>query len=608
MTPDDAERPRHSPIGQRIPDLRIYLLDPFGEPVPVGVVGELYVGGAGLARGYLNRPELTAERFLRDPFSSAPGARMYRTGDLGRHRADGTLEYLGRNDDQVKIRGFRIELGEIEARLASFDGVRDAVVLAREDAPGEKRLVGYYTGATIAAEDLRSHLAATLPDYMVPAAYVALDRLPLTANGKLDRRALPAPSGSAYANREYEAPQGEIEQRLAALWSEVLQRDRIGRHDNFFEIGGHSLMAIRLSRRIQDEIRPDFPIAGVYTHPVVKDLAALLDGTAGGDAELALADDIVLPAHIRPNGAALPPPAASRIFLTGATGFVGAHLLASLLRETRARIVCHVRARDQASAWARLEQSMRQRKLTDAWDATRIEVLCGDLAVPDLGLDADGVRIVRDQCDAIYHCGAQVDFLHSYRHLKPANVDSVLTLLDWTANGAPKRFHLVSTLGIVDPSYGAATISETVALDAWKGLIGGYSQSKWVADTLARRAQDAGLPVAIYRLGSVTGDHTHAICNETDLIWRITQTCAELHAIPDLDLELNMTPVDDVARGIVRLAFQRPGSRTGLSPAGAPLPQPAEPGGGVHPPRPAARRDIGGGVAGAGARPSRGTP
>jgi nonribosomal peptide synthetase DhbF len=553
LTPDDAARPRHSPIGQRIPDLRIYLLDPFGEPVPVGVVGELYVGGAGLSRGYLNRPELTAERFLPDPFSTVAGARMYRTGDLGRFVADGTLEYLGRNDDQVKIRGFRIELGEIEATLASFDGVRDAVVLARQDDPGEQRLVGYYTGATIAPEALRSHLSATLPEYMVPAAYVALERLPLTANGKLDRRALPAPASSAYVSRGYEAPQGEIEQRLAALWSEVLQRDRIGRHDNFFELGGHSLMAIRLSRRIQDEIRPDFPIAGVYTHPVVKDLAALLDGTAGGEADLALARDIVLPAHIRANGAAPPPATASRIFLTGATGFVGAHLLASLLRETTARIVCHVRARDEGSAWTRLEQSMRQRKLTDAWDATRLDVLCGDLAAPDLGLDAAGVRVVRDQCDAIYHCGAQVDFLHSYQHLKPANVDSVLTLLDWTANGAPKRFHLVSTLGIVDPAYGSATITEQAALDAWKGLIGGYSQSKWVADTLARRAQDAGLPVAIYRLGSVTGDHGHAICNETDLIWRITRTCAELQAIPDLDLELNMTPVDDVARGIVRL-------------------------------------------------------
>ncbi|MEA2740668.1 MAG: hypothetical protein QOH05_3975, partial [Acetobacteraceae bacterium] len=195
LTPEDAERPTHSPIGQRIPDLRIYVLDAFGEPVPIGVAGELYVGGAGLARGYLNRPELTAERFLPDPFSVAPRARMYRTGDLGRYRADGTLEYLGRNDDQVKIRGFRIELGEIEARLAAFDLVRDAVVLAREDEPGEKRLVGYYTGPAIAAETLRSHMAATLPDYMVPAAYVALERLPLTANGKLDRRALPAPGG-----------------------------------------------------------------------------------------------------------------------------------------------------------------------------------------------------------------------------------------------------------------------------------------------------------------------------------------------------------------------------------------------------------------------------
>ena len=161
---------------------------------------------------------------------------------------------------------------------------------------------------------------------------------------------------------------------------------------------------------------------------------------------------------------------------------------------------------------------------------------------------------MRDDCDAIYHCGAQVDFLHAYGRLKPANVDSVVTLLDWTANGAPKRLHLVSTLGVIDPSYGPIGIAEQAGLDLSGGLIGGYSQSKWVADTLARRAQAAGLPVAIYRLGSVTGDHSHAICNDTDLIWRIARICAELQAIPDLDLALNMTPVDDVARGIVRLA------------------------------------------------------
>ena len=181
----------------------------------MGVTGELYIGGAGVARGYLNRPELTAERFLKDPFVADANARMYRTGDLGRWREDGNIEFLGRNDYQVKIRGFRIELGEIEARLSEHAGVREAVVVAREGVEGEKRLVAYYTSGAedVGAEGLRAALAATLPAYMVPAAYVRLAALPLTANGKLNRAALPAPEADAYATRGYEAPQGETETR-----------------------------------------------------------------------------------------------------------------------------------------------------------------------------------------------------------------------------------------------------------------------------------------------------------------------------------------------------------------------------------------------------------
>ncbi|HEX6037441.1 amino acid adenylation domain-containing protein, partial [Longimicrobium sp.] len=229
-----------SPIGRAIPDLRLYVLDPARRPVPVGVPGELYVGGAGVARGYLNRPELTAERFVDDPF--APG-RLYRTGDRVRWLADGTLEYLGRLDEQVKIRGFRIELGEIEARLAEHPEVREAVVLAREDVPGEKRLVAYVVGEA-EADALRARLRQSLPEYMVPAAFVPLDALPLTANGKLDRKALPAPEGDAYARAGYEAPLGEVEAALAEIWGEVLGLERVGRWDHFFELGGHSLLAI----------------------------------------------------------------------------------------------------------------------------------------------------------------------------------------------------------------------------------------------------------------------------------------------------------------------------------------------------------------------------
>jgi aryl carrier-like protein len=283
LAPEDAQQPGRSPIGRRIPDLRIYLLDVEREPVPVGVAGELYVGGAGVARGYLNRPELTADRFLSDPFAAAPAARMYRTGDLGRLLADGSLEYLGRNDDQVKIRGFRIELGEIEARLASCVGVREAVVLAREDEPGEKRLVAYYTvkaGGEVTAETLRSCLAAALPPYMVPAAYVALEQLPLTMNGKLDRRGLPAPEASAYVSRAYEAPQGALEQQLAALWAQVLQHERIGRYDNFFELGGHSLLAMSLLERMR-LVGLEADVRVLFGHPTLAALAATM-GTVRG--------------------------------------------------------------------------------------------------------------------------------------------------------------------------------------------------------------------------------------------------------------------------------------------------------------------------------------
>ncbi len=241
-----------SPIGKRIADLKIYLLDANRQPVPLGAVGELYIGGAGVARGYLNQSELTAERFPIDPFTDMSDARMYKTGDLARYLVDGNLEFLGRNDFQVKIRGFRIELGEIEARLTEHPQVYDAVVLALGEG-SDKRLIAYVVAEPDEqlTQTLRTHLATKLPGYMVPAAFVCLDAFPLTANGKLERKALPAPDSEAFAHQAYEAPQGEIEHALAAIWSELLGVERISRHDNFFALGGHSLMAVRMIERLR---------------------------------------------------------------------------------------------------------------------------------------------------------------------------------------------------------------------------------------------------------------------------------------------------------------------------------------------------------------------
>ncbi|WP_425526338.1 amino acid adenylation domain-containing protein [Rhizobium leguminosarum] len=270
-------------IGRPIANTRIYLLDGHGQPVPFGAVGELYIGGAGVARGYLNRPDLTAERFLADPFSGKAGARMYRSGDLARYLPDGNLEFLGRNDDQVKIRGFRIEPGEIAARLLEHELVGDAAVVAHADAAGDKRLVAYVVvkmtdgsaeadGAGLAAS-LRAHLGGLLPDYMVPSAFVRLEALPLTVNGKLDRKALPVPDDDAYARRAYEAPQGEIETLLAGIWAELLGVERVGRHDNFFELGGHSLLAVRLLVRLTEALAVELPLAILFAKPTLAELA-----------------------------------------------------------------------------------------------------------------------------------------------------------------------------------------------------------------------------------------------------------------------------------------------------------------------------------------------
>ncbi len=273
------------PIGKPIANTRIYLLDERQAPVPLGAIGELYIGGVGVARGYLNRADLTAQRFLADPFARAAGhpeARMYRTGDLARYLPDGNIVFLGRNDDQVKIRGFRIELGEIEVQLAKHEAVRDAIVIARQDPAGNARLLAYVTPQESAsreelARSLREHLTARLPEYMVPAAFVVLDTLPLTPNGKLDRRALPEPADDAFVQSRYEAPQGETEQAVAALWAELLGVERIGRHDNFFALGGHSLLAVRMLNRLRAMQAGDLSLSSLFDHPTVSAVAQAID-------------------------------------------------------------------------------------------------------------------------------------------------------------------------------------------------------------------------------------------------------------------------------------------------------------------------------------------
>jgi acyl-coenzyme A synthetase/AMP-(fatty) acid ligase/acyl carrier protein len=287
------------PLGGPIANTRFYVLDADRQPVPVGVPGELYIGGDGVARGYHQRPELTGERFVENPFAFGSAARLYRTGDLVRWREHGTLEFLGRIDHQVKLRGFRIELQEIEAVLGAHPAVGAVAVTVREDSPGDRRLVAYVVPADDRAldkEQLRRLVKSKLPPFMVPSTFVALDTLPVTPNGKLDRASLPAPDGARPdLERPYAAPQSPVEEALASIWREVLGVDRVGIDDDFFDLGGHSLLAVKMLARVQDTLGLNPPLGLLFDHSTIRELARaltaeLLGEVSGEDLEQLLAE------------------------------------------------------------------------------------------------------------------------------------------------------------------------------------------------------------------------------------------------------------------------------------------------------------------------------
>jgi amino acid adenylation domain-containing protein len=286
------------PIGRPVANTQAYVLDRHRQPVPIGVPGELYLGGAQVGHGYHNRPELTAERFIPDPFNDAEVARLYKTGDKVRHLPDGNIEYLGRMDHQVKIRGFRIELGEIETVLGQCPSVGGCVVVVREDVPGDKRLVAYLTakaGEPPNVSELRSLLQTKLPEYMVPSAFVTLDRFPLTPNGKLDRKALPMPDlARPELEKAFVAPRTPIERVLADIWGEVLGLKQIGVHDNFFELGGHSLLATQVISRVRQAFEVDLPLRSLFESPTVEGMASSLLHLSTRRAELETRAELLL--------------------------------------------------------------------------------------------------------------------------------------------------------------------------------------------------------------------------------------------------------------------------------------------------------------------------
>ncbi|MCT7664364.1 non-ribosomal peptide synthetase [Shinella kummerowiae] len=533
---------------------QLYVLDANMQPLPIGIPGELHIGGLGIARGYHGRPALTAERFVPDPFArkDRPGV-LYRTGDRACQLPDGRIRVLGRLDDQVKIRGYRIEPGEIEAMLLTHPDIAAATVAIR-DVDGEKRIVAYgvaKAAGPAAATTIRSWLAERLPRFLVPDAFAWLDRLPLTVNGKVDMSALPLPDFSQDSGGRL--PQGSTEEAIAAAFRDVLGIASVSAGDDFFNLGGHSLLATRLSALARERYGLEIGVLDIFNAPTVEGLAARLENRSAGAPALdsLLRSDIRLDETIRPSATIPISDQPRNVLLTGATGFLGAYLLHELLRDGGRQVWCLVRGE---AGIGRLKASLGQYGLWRSAMAGRLHAVAGDLTKPGLGLSPSDYEDLVARIDSILHNGAEVHHLHPYERLRAANVEGTTEILRLACAGRGRPLHLVSSLSAL-PRNGIRTpILETDRIEAFSPPAGGYNRSKWVAEHLAEEARRRGVPVTIYRPGAISGDSETGAFNGADILCRLMQGYLRSGMAPEGDTALEMLPVDYVARAIVTLS------------------------------------------------------
>ncbi|MFB7479976.1 amino acid adenylation domain-containing protein [Streptomyces anulatus] len=569
--------PGSVPIGVPDPGTRAYVLDAALRPVPPSVPGELYLGGAGLARGYLGRAALTAERFVADPYGPA-GSRLYRTGDVVRRRPDGRIDFVGRTDDQVKIRGFRIELGEVEAALTALDGVVSAAVAVREDLPGGRRLVGYAVGGggpALDPEALRTALAAVLPGPMVPYTVVVLDALPVTGSGKLDRAALPAPARRS--PQDADRPSDPVQKTLADLVADLLDLPQVGVDEDFFSLGGHSLLVPLLLARIRTELGVQVETRAFFEGPTVVELAAVVeaakapvpapgpvagDGTGDPLAQLRL-DARLAPAPVRPPGPVAAADTPSEILLTGATGFVGAFLLDTLLARTDARVHCLIRAADPQQAAVRLRETLDRFGLP-APPADRVVAVPGDLSRPGLGLAPADHRALAERIDTVFHNAASISLLRGYPALRAGNTLGTAEIVRFAMTGRLKRLHHTSTLSVIPRlESGAARWPAEAELPELDGPGNGYVLSKRAAESLVAQAGRLGVPTTVHRLARVTGHSRTGAWTVDDFLARLLIGSLRVGLLPAHGPAELWTPVDQVAEGMVHLAL-RPESEGGV--------------------------------------------
>ncbi|NUK51224.1 amino acid adenylation domain-containing protein [Streptomyces lunaelactis] len=562
-----------TPVGRPLEETRIHVLDQDLRPVPPGRRGEIYIGGCGVARGYWRQPLLTAEHFLPDAYGPVPGERMYRTGDLGRWRLDGNLEVLGRADHQTKVRGFRVDLAEVESAVAAHPAVGQAAVVLRDRGDGDRALAAYYTPALPPSGEvtaqIRSFVSEIVPDYMVPATLTAVDELPVTHRGKIDRQAL---------SRRERTPVGEgdagnpsVQTGMAQLWAQILNVERVRPADDFFELGGNSLLAMEMLARARimfgigvTEIRNltrsllHNSTLSAFTEVARSARAGAANGVSVPHVDFGAEAELRVP--VRLSASRVPrTERPAEILLTGATGFCGTHLLSTLLASTRARIHCLVRAPDADHALERI-RSAHQRYLLRDLSPGRVVPIVGDLTKPFLGMPQDRFEHLAATVDLVYHCGGEVNFIYPYHELRDANVSGTREVIRLAGAHRGIPVHYISSMAVL-AGLGAAGVrhaTEETPLSHAEYLGVGYVETKWVAEKLLHQAAAQGLPVAIYRPNDVTGDQTTGVMNPDTEICALIRFIADSSFFPDVDLPLDFIPADCFARTVTHVSTKMP--------------------------------------------------
>ena len=564
-------------IGFPIGTCKVYILDERQEPVAAGEVGELCIAGHCLARGYLGAPELTAERFIH---SNALGCRLYRSGDQARLLEDGSIQFLGRIDGQVKIRGYRVELGEVEARLLKEPDVRSAAVVVDDrGTQADKRLLAFVVPASRKkhpmqlAVTLRRSLGADLPDYMVPDEYICVEALPSNANGKADKSAL-------LDERKNQKPDSlvvelftdEHQLRVAIAWAELLGHGRFSPNDSFLEVGGHSLRVAHLANLLSTRFGISVAVRDIYEHTVLKDLAvelgrrADLPGAKRGLPTIDFEKDVFLApgteflGHFDTQQLIAP----RHTLLTGASGFVGIHLLEQLLITSDACIHCPIRCEHPAAGLARLQQiSERYQVVIQENDWSRVRVYVSDLCEANMGIEAQAYGELCGLIDLVVHSASAVNFIMPYSYMRTHNVEGLRHLLRFCGMGKTKALMLMSTISIY--SWGhrythKRRVFESDSIDENLPAIRhdlGYVQSKWVMEKIADLAASKGLPLMTFRLGYATCHSRTGACADYQWWGRFIKTCLEKGRVPDLQkMREGLTTVDYMAQAVAHIAHQ----------------------------------------------------